>query len=203
MGLCDPKTLSEKEESSQKMFLEFAQADGEILTRKVNDKPEPGKGFEWGWLHSIKDPVDFYFASWKKTGPSEDTKAEAIRYFMFIDGGFRWYSNILLANQIKFQNKVKVYTGASPKLIKGPQPAYPPAAVARHITGTVRVAFFVGADGVVYDPHAISGNGFSDDPILRKAAEEAVLQWRYEPAMIEGKPVRLKWSADITFYPAN
>jgi TonB family protein len=57
-------------------------------------------------------------------------------------------------------------------------PAYPPEAAAQHITGTVRVYFVISADGVVYNAHAISGEGLSNDQNLRKAAERAAIQWR-------------------------
>jgi hypothetical protein len=38
----------------------------------------------------------------------------------------------------------------------------------------VRGYFVIGADGVVYNAHAVSGEGLSNDPDLRKAAEQAV-----------------------------
>ncbi|MGA8072578.1 MAG: hypothetical protein WB995_03830, partial [Candidatus Acidiferrales bacterium] len=94
MGLCDEKALSSNEKSMQGLFLGLAKEKGEISTRKVNDNPEPGKGMEWGWLQAIRRPLDIYFASWSPANGSKDAKAEPIGYFMFIDGGFRWDSNI-------------------------------------------------------------------------------------------------------------
>lgn len=73
-------------------------------------------------------------------------------------------------------------TFAPPKLIKQVQPVYPAVAEAQHIVGTVRLEFVVGADGAVYNPHPLAGKGLSDDPSLIKAAKDAVLQWRYQPA---------------------
>jgi outer membrane biosynthesis protein TonB len=67
----------------------------------------------------------------------------------------------------------------------------------------VRVHFVVGGDGLVYNAHAISSEGFSEDGLLRKAAEEAVLQWRYQPASLDGKPIQIDWTADITFSRQN
>jgi TonB family protein len=199
MALCDANTLESKEKSMQEMFVELATQEGEISTRKVNDDPEPGNGMEWGWLQAIKHPLDIYFASWKSSSPSENhPKGEPIGYFMFIDGGFRWESSISFA---------KLKTGPRPKvvpakLLKRVEPVYPPEANSQHIAGTVRVYFVIGADGAVYNAHAISGEGLSNDPSLRKAAEEAVIQWRYEPATIDGKPAQMNAvTVDVKFSP--
>jgi TonB family protein len=90
------------------------------------------------------------------------------------------------------------------KLVKTVPPVYPPEAGSKGISGTVRVLFAVGGDGLVYDAHAISGEGLSEDPSLRKAAEEAVLQWRYQPTTIDGMPARTDGvTADIIFSPKN
>jgi outer membrane biosynthesis protein TonB len=62
----------------------------------------------------------------------------------------------------------------------------------------------IGADGAVYNAHAISGEGLSEDPDLRRAAEDAVLQWRYQPATLNGKPVQINAvTVDIVFSPKN
>jgi TonB family protein len=202
MGLCNAKTLEQNEKSMQEMLLQFGHEDGRILTRKMNDNPEPGKGLEWGWLHAIKAPLDIYFASWKKADEPTDARGEPFGYFMFIDGGFRWRSGILFSNQTRFPNQIRNVKYVPPKLIKRVDPTYRPDAHARRIGGTVRVWCVLGADGVVYEPQAISGDGFSNDPSLMKAAEDAVIQWRYQPATGDGKPVQINgFKIDITFSP--
>ena len=90
------------------------------------------------------------------------------------------------------------------KLVKSVNPAFPAEAAAQHVNGTVRVYYVIGADGAVYNAHAISGEGLSDDPGLRKAAEDAVIQWRYQPATLNGKPVQTNAATiDIVFSPNN
>jgi TonB family protein len=92
----------------------------------------------------------------------------------------------------------------SAKLIKKVEPVYPADAVAQGISGTVRVYYVIGADGVVYNAHALSAEGFSEDPSLRKAAEDAVIQWRYEPAMMDGKPIETNAvTVDLKFSPKS
>ena len=49
----------------------------------------------------------------------------------------------------------------------------------------------------VYNAHAISGEGLSDDASLRKAADEAVLRWQYQPGTVDGKPFQATVTADI------
>jgi len=202
MGLCDAKTLALNEKSMQELFMRLGKEKGEISTRKVNDNPQPGKGLEWGWLQAIRQPLDIYFANWKAAGEPEDSKGEPIGYFMFIDEGFRWESGIRFGGQIKTIKTNAKFVPA--KLVKKVEPVYPPEAAAQHIIGTVRVYYVIGGDGAVYNAHAISGEGLSDNASLRKAAEEAVIQWRYQPATLGGKPIQMNAvTVDITFSPKS
>jgi TonB family protein len=199
MGLCEAKFRDPRERDLRELFGHIAKQDGKIITRKVNDNPQPGKGLEWGWLSAIKQPLDIYWASWLPTTETKESEADPIGYFMFIDGAFRWESTIqsLKPSQTKITHAKIV----QPKLVTKVDPIYPPEAAARNGVGTVRVYYVIGGDGVVYNAHAISGEGLSDDPALRKAAEEAVMQWRYEPGTFDGRPVQLNVTADIRFAP--
>ncbi len=118
---------------------------------------------------------------------------------MFIDGGFRWDSGIRF-----LKPKISTAKFVPAKLLKKVDPAYPPEATSQNISGTVRVYYVIGGDGAVYNAHAISGEGLSNDPSLRKAAEEAVIQWRYQPATLDGKPIQTNAvTVDITFSPKS
>ena len=196
MGLCDAKTLAQEEKSMGELFVRLAEEDGEIIARNVNDNPQPGRGQEWGWLQAIKRPLDIYWANWKSSDPKE-SEQDPIGYFMYIDGGFRWDSGIKSyeASETKITN-AKIVPA---KLVKKIAPVYPPEAASKHITGTVRVYYVIGGDGAVYNAHAITAEGFSDDANLRKAAEEAVRQWRFQPGTIDGKPLQMTVTSDIVF----
>ena len=199
MGLCEAKFRDPRERDMRELFGHIAKQDGKITTRKVNDNPQPGKGLEWGWLGAVKQPLDIYWASWLPTSESKESEADPIGYFMFIDGAFRWESTI---HSFKpSQTKITHAKIVEPKLVKKVDPIYPPEAAAQHIGGTVRVYYVIGGDGVVYNAHAISGEGLSEDPSLRKAAEEAVLQWRYQPGTFDGKTFQSTVTTDITFSP--
>jgi TonB family protein len=200
MSLCDSKTLRSQEKSMKELFAGFAKEGGEFSTRKVNDNPQGGEGgLESGMVHSGKEPLEVYFASWRSPNQPEEAKGEPIGYFYFLDGGFRWDSLISFP-KIKISN-AKIVPA---KLIKKVEPVYPANAAAQHISGTVRVYYVIGGDGAVYNAHALSGEGLSEDPSLRKAAEDAVLQWRYQPATMDGKPVQTNAvTVDLEFSPKS
>jgi Gram-negative bacterial TonB protein C-terminal len=197
MGLCDPKILSSKENSMREQFAEFAKEAGDFSTRKLNDHLQGDQGgLEFGLVHGGKQPLEVYFASWQTSNQPPEDRGESIGYFYFLDGGFRWESGITVGSKIKTSTAKFV----QPQLIKKVDPVYPTTAVAQHIVGTVRVYYVIGGDGKVYNAHAISGDGLSEDPSLRKAAEDAVLQWKYQPATLDGKAIQIDGvTAYVTF----
>jgi TonB family protein len=64
----------------------------------------------------------------------------------------------------------------------------------RHITGDVILDFMIDRNGGVKDLIAVSG-----DPILTRAAVEAVQQWKYKRYLLNGEPVEVETTAKITF----
>ncbi len=196
MGLCDPKLLAGRERELQKQLKSFAQQNGRIAARIATN--DPGGSLLAPPDHTGGRVGETYFAAWKLPSQSDEARGEPIGYFGYLDGAFRWDSNVSFP-KVTF-SKAKIIQA---KLIKKVEPVYPLEAAAQHITGTVRVYYVIGGDGKVYNAHALSGEGLSEDPALRKAAEEAVLQWKYEPATMDGKPIQtnavtvdLKFSLD-------
>ena len=80
------------------------------------------------------------------------------------------------------------------QLIRTVQPVYPPIAKARRITGTVVVEAKVGKDGKVFSPKFISG-----PPIFKDAAFEAVLQYQFKAAKLNGQPIEQTTQIRINF----
>jgi TonB family protein len=70
---------------------------------------------------------------------------------------------------------------APARLIKRIDPIYPLEARQRVVQGPVVMKATIAVDGSVKNFKIING-----DPILRNAARDAVTQWRYEPARVEG-----------------
>lgn len=73
-------------------------------------------------------------------------------------------------------------------------PAYPAQARSMRLEGTVVLAAIVNEAGVVQDVKVISGH-----PVLARAAMDAVQQWRYQPSLLNGKPVKVDNQITVNF----
>jgi protein TonB len=79
-------------------------------------------------------------------------------------------------------------------LIKRVQPKYPPAALAVRAQGAVQIEATITKEGNVVSPKVLSG-----DPVLARAAVDAVKQWRYKPYYLDGEPVEIQTQITINF----
>jgi TonB family protein len=73
-------------------------------------------------------------------------------------------------------------------------PAYPAEAKAQRIQGTVVVTLIVGTDGVPESAEALEG-----PEALRSTAAEYAKGWRFEPAQVDGKPVKARFKLTMPF----
>jgi protein TonB len=73
-------------------------------------------------------------------------------------------------------------------------PAYPPAAQAAQVEGSVVLEATVNKDGRVESVRVLNGN-----PLLQSAAADAVKQWRYEPLLLHGVPVPFILTVTVNF----
>jgi hypothetical protein len=161
------KELSKNEAYLRKLLLYLSRQDGELVVRKVNDEPQGGKGMEWGMLQSMARPIDVYYASWKsEPGPADDQRDSPIGYFYYVNGGFRWDSLVHLNNTI---------------LVHRVDPVYPYPTDGKHPAGAVILRFRIARDGTVdtRSIEAMQGPRNATDPMLIKAAVNALTQWRY------------------------
>ncbi|HEX5084473.1 MAG TPA: energy transducer TonB [Blastocatellia bacterium] len=83
------------------------------------------------------------------------------------------------------------------RVITEVKPAYPPMARKMKATGTVEVEITISEAGLVIQAEAISGH-----LALRSAAVEAARNWVFKPAMLNGKPVRVKSVLTFVFVPS-
>jgi TonB family protein len=81
-----------------------------------------------------------------------------------------------------------------PRLLRSVQPTYPPMAHSNHIEGDVEVQAVIDPTGRVASAKAISG-----PVILRNAALDAVRQWRYSPATLDGKAITIEYKVTLRF----
>src|SRR5882762_7012907 len=74
------------------------------------------------------------------------------------------------------------------------QPEYPPLARQTHVSGTVVVNAVIDEHGNVVGARALSGH-----PLLIPEALKAVLQWKYEPTLLNGTPVAVEMEVTVHF----
>jgi TonB family protein len=79
-------------------------------------------------------------------------------------------------------------------LVASRVPAYPEAAKADGIQGSVEMQVIVAKDGTVKRVHVIQG-----DSRLRVAAAEAVYRWKYRPYLVDGEPVEVATTITVNF----
>ncbi len=80
------------------------------------------------------------------------------------------------------------------KLIRRVVPVYPPIARQAHVSGTVRLTGIIAKDGAIRQLQVISGN-----PLLVRAAVDAVRQWLYKPTLLNGEAVEVIAPIDVIF----
>ena len=79
-------------------------------------------------------------------------------------------------------------------LLKSVPPVYPQVAKTERISGTVQIDALVDASGNVAAAKILSG-----PPILHRAALDAVKQWKYTPAMLDGQPTSMHLTVTVQF----
>jgi TonB family protein len=82
------------------------------------------------------------------------------------------------------------------KVIKRVSPVYPPVARQRLLSATLELEATVDEQGRVKDVRLISGS-----PIFRDAAFDAVKQWVYQPAKLNGRAIEQKTTIQLFFKP--
>jgi protein TonB len=80
------------------------------------------------------------------------------------------------------------------RLVKSVPPVYPAVARSQRIAGNVSLDAVVGTDGNVSTMKVLSGPA-----MLHRAALDAVKQWHYEPAMLDGKPTASHLTVIVQF----
>ena len=81
-----------------------------------------------------------------------------------------------------------------PKLINEIKPVYPEIARQSMVQGTVVIQALIDEEGQVYIEKVIQSV-----PMLDQAAIDAVRQWKYSPAKLNGEPVKVHADITITF----
>jgi protein TonB len=73
-------------------------------------------------------------------------------------------------------------------------PVYPAEAQANEVEGTVIAHIIIGTDGSVTNAQVVKSI-----PLLDQAALDAVVQWEFEPTLLNGQPVEVEMDVFLTF----
>jgi protein TonB len=82
-----------------------------------------------------------------------------------------------------------------PVLLEKVEPSYPQVARRAGLGGRVTLRAVIAPDGGVESVEVFS----STNPLFNEAAVEAVRRWRYRPAVMNGRPVRVYFSVVVDF----
>ena len=82
-----------------------------------------------------------------------------------------------------------------PALLVKVEPAYPLSARRAGLGGRVTLRAVIAEDGSVVSVEVFA----STNPLFDEAAVEAVRKWRYRPALMNGRPVRVYFSVVVSF----
>jgi TonB family protein len=96
-----------------------------------------------------------------------------------------------LAERIRIGGNV-----STARLITQPKPVYPAELKDLGVEGTVLLSAIIGKDGTIQNVKVVQ----TPDERLSKAAIEAVKQWRYEPARLNGEPIEVLSEIDMQYY---
>ena len=83
-------------------------------------------------------------------------------------------------------------------LLQKVEPRYPVIAVSARIQGDVVLTAIISKTGTIENLTVLSGH-----PMLVQAAIDAVKQWRYRPFLLNGEPVEVETTINVTFRFSN
>ncbi|MGC2890570.1 MAG: energy transducer TonB [Candidatus Acidiferrum sp.] len=174
--------LAKDEKEFQGFFARLAHMEGEFLIESLDSAKT------WG---SLNGPLDAYRAKWHRHDTPKGDVVTNVGDFYFIEGKFRWFTEGWQHDPFQKPNTGSIVPG---KFIKQVQANYPQEARERKIEGTVKLQITMEKDGSVTVQNVVEG-----DPVLASAAVEAVRRWRCEPWQLNGQPISLQTTIDVSF----
>jgi protein TonB len=81
------------------------------------------------------------------------------------------------------------------KLVRQVKPVYPQDLKDQGITGVVRIKAIISKTGDLLNPVVVN----TVNPAMAQAALDAVKQWQYSPALLNGRPIEIMTSIDVAF----
>lgn len=146
-------------------------------------------------LGAMRQPVPLFKA---QVRTPDSLAGVSLGYYAYVKGGFRhiylarvFFTVLSTAPHLRIRVSEKIQ---EKYLIRLVMPVYPRAAKALGIHGTVRLDAVIAEDGTVRDLKPLEG-----DPLLTKAALEAVRQWRYRATLLDKVPAEVQTTIEVIF----
>lgn len=153
------------------------------------EKSGAASGLGRAVVDAMLTPIPLYVAS--GSNPKQQFGV-AIGDFFYVDGAFR-FMPIQVLQALSTAPLLRVRIGGNvqhSKLLTKIDPIYP----AIKIQGSVLLHVVLAVDGSVSEITVVNG-----DPILAKAAVDAVRQWRYQPTTLDSRPVEVDTTIQVEF----
>ncbi|HZV87289.1 MAG TPA: energy transducer TonB [Candidatus Binatus sp.] len=173
-----------------KRIFEYARKDDRTNPEvSVVEKSGPASGLGRAVVDAMLTPIPLYVAS--GSNPKQQFGV-AIGDFFYVDGAFRFMPTQVL-QALSTAPPLRVRIGGNTqrtKLVRKVDPIYP----AIKTQGSVLLHVVLAVDGSVSEITVVNG-----DPVLAKAAVDAVRQWRYQPTMLDSKTVEVDTTVLVEF----
>jgi protein TonB len=98
---------------------------------------------------------------------------------------------------LKAEDAVRIDAQKRPKIVKQVKPVYPKEAFAQKIQGVVELEATINTTGDVVGVKVLPAK--TPQPLLEKAAVEALRQWKYAPYLIGGKAKAVTFTVTVSF----
>lgn len=86
-----------------------------------------------------------------------------------------------------------------PQKIAAPPPYYPPAAKKERLNGKVILEAIIDTEGRVRHPSILAPAEAGDQVTFAASAVDTVCDWRFKPATLEGRPVKVYYTLTVSF----
>jgi TonB family protein len=155
----------------------------------VIERAAPALGLGHAVVDAMQTPIPLYVASGSS---AKQQFGAAIGYFFYVDGAFRFVPTQVL-QALSTAPPLRIRVGGNvqkSKLLTRIDPSYP----ATNAQGSVVLHVVLAVDGSVSEIAVVNG-----DPVLAKAAVDAVRRWHYRPTTLNGSPVEIETIIKVEF----
>lgn len=94
---------------------------------------------------------------------------------------------VIIEQEVSKPQAAIMKTNFNKTSMHAPKPRYPRMAIKRGIQGRVLVKILINEQGRPYDVSVLKSSGFK---MLDEAAIKTAMQWKFSPALVNGKPVK-------------